>query len=75
MLNKYYFTFGCGHLDSEGRSLGQSYCIIYAANSEDAREHMRSVRGDKYCTNYMSSKQAGVDRFELTQVFLEDIVL
>jgi len=75
MLNKYYFTFGCGHLDSNGNSLGNSYCIIYAATSEEAREHMRSARGDKYCTNYMSAQQAGVDRFELTQVHLEDVIL
>ena len=75
MLNKYFFTFGCGHLDRYNNSLGQSFCVIYGATPSEARETMQSVRGDKYCTNYLTAEDAGVERFGLTEVYLEDITV
>lgn len=71
----YIFTFGTGHLDCEGRSLGNSYVVIPGRNLEEARAVMLLLRGQKWSHCYDSEEAAGVYRFNLSCETLDRICL
>lgn len=74
----YYFTFGSNHVASNGMSLGNRFCVIIAENENEARSLMEEARGPKYCTSYSEAdgaRGAGVERFGLREVSLNDIYL
>lgn len=48
---KNYFTFGQNHLDREGYSLQDRYCII-EGDCNEARQKMFDARGAKFAFQY-----------------------
>lgn len=77
-MKQFYFTFGSGHthITNYGeQSLGGCYCVIQAADEGTAREMMNSARGPAWAFCYNSGPEAGVERFGLRPVVLDDIRL
>lgn len=74
-MKNFYFTFGKIHKTSEGESLGDCYCSVYADNRDQAREKMFKARGNEWAAVYESMEDAGVQRFKLRQTRLEFIRL
>ena len=68
-MNEYIFTFGCG---------GSKKNKFFAVKTDDmmeARNKMFSLFGDKWAFMYCppnARKDAGVDRFKLTEIFEEE---
>lgn len=70
-----YFTFGTNHIKKNGESLGMSYCTVEAPSEAEARELMWSARGNRWAFSYPTPELAGVDRFNLKHVSLNEISL
>lgn len=72
----YYFTFGSGHLDSNGNSLGGNFCKVEARNLNEARAVMFLLRGPKWSHNYNEKQiKASAEKFNLEPVSLDLIPL
>jgi len=69
----YYFTFGSNHLDRDGSSLGRSYAAIEADDEPSARALMHDIRGGSWCTSYLSPEEAGVEKWGLSEVSIEQL--
>lgn len=74
-MNTYYFTYGSNHLDRQGNSLGDAYTPIEALDVIDARDLMFKARGPKFCTHYDTPEEAGVEKWELREVPLDQVTL
>lgn len=61
-MAKWYFTFGSNH------KYPNSYHVIEAETSADAREEMFRDFGDKWAMQYDSAEEAGVERWNLTEI-------
>lgn len=72
-MNDYYFTFGAGHYNYDGKPLGNCYTIITAPSEELARGLMCSKRGRKWSSNYLTAEDAGVVKYNLTAVPFSEI--
>ena len=62
-LVKFYFTFGFG----QGHD--SCYTIIEAEDSNKAREEMNRKWGNRWGFQYESKEAAGVERFNLREIF------
>lgn len=65
-MKKFYFTFGFGHEHENG------YHVIESDCKSNARAEMFRRFGDKWSFQYDSSEAAGVERFNLHEVFWTD---
>lgn len=77
-MEHFYFTFGSNHtrVTDEGEaSLGACYCVVPASSEDEAREIMASARGPAWAFVYDCPEKAGVLRFGLEQVMLDDVRL
>lgn len=74
-MKDYFFTFGSNHRTSRGTSLGNCYVVIKAPNEGAARDIMFDTRGDEWAFSYPSAEAAGVDRFYLNKVSLDEVRL
>lgn len=70
----YTFTFGFGHTDKDGVSLGNRYAQATGTYSE-ARQAIVDRRGDKWAFQYDEADLAGVQQFNLQPISLEEIQL
>ena len=71
----YIFTFGMGHMDANGNSLGNSYVVIPGRTEDEARAIIAILRGRKWSHQYDSESLAGVARFNLTRVSIDVLYL
>ncbi len=62
-MKKFWFTFGFGHEQENG------YHVIEANSYAKARHEMIRRFGTKWAFQYDSAEAAGVDRFNLHEVF------
>ena len=62
-MKEYIFTFGFGHAHPNG------YHVIEAETYEGARVKMFERFGPKWAFQYGSRKAAGVDEFNLQEIF------
>ncbi len=74
-MNKYFFTFGSGHLkefnvDSMGVML-----IVEAENESKAREVIFNYPGigEYFCTSYRYSKKHEFNKYNMIEYKLEDL--
>ena len=74
-MKNYYITFGQAHTTKDGRSLGNSYVKVTAANAAEARKVIFAARGDKWSFLYHKADDAGVNEFDLHEETLEDVEL
>ena len=75
-MNNYYITFGTGHLDTEGRSLGDSYVKIRIESEAKARAIVFMLRGDKWAMSYTDKDyDEAIKQYNLTEKPLDSIVL
>ncbi len=72
-MTTYYFSFGHGHTNHDGAPLRNRYCVIEAVDETKARAKMQSVRGQKWCTSYLSPEEIGVERWGLTPITFEEL--
>ena len=72
---KFYFTFGSGHRCKKHHSLGENYVVIEAPDENQARDLMFEKRRNKWSFVYRSAEEAGVDRWKLKELSLEDVTL
>ena len=72
-LKEWFFTFGSGHADEHGRHLMNYYTRVIATTEAEARAAMTVIRGDKWCTSYASKTAAGVSRFGLCFLPLDEL--
>lgn len=74
-LKKFWFTFGSGHCDAHGASLGNAVAVVEAESEGEARKKMFEARGGAWFTSYTSAEEAGVQRFGLVELSLEEVSL
>ena len=74
-MPSYFFTFGSNHLDNQNHSLGNSYVVITASTESDARDIIMAARGPLWAFSYPSAEAAGVSRFNLKEVSLNQVTL
>lgn len=60
----WFFTFGCG-IDQPHRN---KYVEVFADHSEEAREKMSSIFGNKWCMQYDRAEDAGVAIYGLVHL-------
>lgn len=72
-MNEYIFTFGMNQTDKNGCSLGNCYAVILSDSENRAKFAMFDIRGSSWSFVYTSKESAGVERFNLKEVSLEDI--
>jgi len=72
-LKKWFFSFGQGHVSPSGYPLHNVVAEIEAGSYMDAREKMFSFAGEKWAFQYGSKEEAGVDRFNLRVLTLEEL--
>lgn len=69
----WFFSFGQGQTHPvTGLSLGNRYVRIEADSHEAARLTMVRNFGQKWCHQYASAEEAGVEEFGLTELWLEE---
>lgn len=71
----HYFTFGSNHETASGFSLGNCFVKIDLDCEIAARNVMFKARGAKWAFSYPSAEAAGVDRFNLREVTIEQVTL
>lgn len=67
-----FFTFGFGHYSPSGIALRNTVVAIPGTYGE-ARNKMVEVVGDKFAFQYNSAEDAGVERFNLSVISLEEL--
>ena len=72
-LKKWFFSFGQGHVSPSGYPLRNVVAEIEAESYMDAREKMFSFAGGKWAFQYDSKEEAGVYRFNLKVMTLEEL--
>lgn len=73
-MKNYYFTFGANHLDREGNSLRDAYCVINAITEDKAREKMFALRGPKWSFEYTWEKfRPQIKKYNLYKINLYKI--
>lgn len=73
-LAEYFITFGFGqHMGELRLSLANHYTSIWAVDELTTREILWGAREDKFSTVYSSEEEAGVDRFSLIYLPLDQL--
>lgn len=68
------FTFGSNHRTAEGKSLGMKACMI-EGDYHTARNKMVKARWDLWAFQYDSCDEAGVARFGLDLMEIDEVAL
>lgn len=71
-VQDWYFTFGQNHKDIYSKSLLNSYVVIKDTFT-NARWKVFNLRATSWSNQYASAEEAGVERYNLTQVSLDVI--
>lgn len=71
----FYFTFGSGHINGDGTPLGNRYYPVEAPTWEDGRQLMWHARGSRWSFQYESADKAGVAKWQLAPIDLNDLSL
>lgn len=74
-MPNFIFTYGNGHATRAGNSLAYRFTRISAPTEDEARAKMIEKRGLVWATSYQSEADAGVDRWHLTEISLEDAAI
>lgn len=75
-MSKFYFTFGSGHHDTHGRSLGSYYVVIEAEDELAARREMWSHFGPKWASSYSAEGFAGqAEQYGLQEIWIGGVDL
>ena len=70
MDESYIFTFGWDHINPiSGKRLNNSYVKLYGTY-DSTREEMIHRFGNRWAQQYLTEKDAGVDRFNLIELKL-----
>jgi len=72
-MRKFYFTFGSGHVLADGTPLKDRYCEVEAHSEIEARATIEMKRGDKWAFCYATKESAGVNRWNLRPIQLEEL--
>ena len=73
-MSEFIFTFGANHRHPvTGESLGRRFVAIEAPTHEAATAQMNSVFGEAWSLAYSSRESAGVERFGLVRLDLEEV--
>jgi len=73
-MSEWIFTFGTNHVHPvTGESLGRRFVAIKAADAATARVEMFAAFGPKWAMEYASRENAGVERFGLVELDLEEV--
>lgn len=74
-MNKYFFTFGSGHLKEFNVMPMDVMLVVEAENESKAREMIFNYPGigEYFCTSYRYSKKHEFDKFNMIEYKLEDL--
>lgn len=68
-MSEFIFTFGYSHTDpATGTSRSKTFTRIQAEDYEQARQKMNATFGRQWAFQYVSEEEAGVARWDLTEV-------
>ena len=74
-MNKYFFTFGSGHLKEFNVDSMRVMLIVEAENESKAREMIFNYPGigEYFCTSYGYSMKGDFDMYNMTEYTLADL--